>query len=226
MRVWAVFSLSLLLTIPVWAQRHFVTTDSTDDCATTLASLPNGGTPTNATKLPLSYFGVGIGSDAKRGGPDRIADAAVVGGKITTLDDDNVVMGPVLEAHALALTIKHDWAVRDANGRFVIMRRIDDDQQPCKAASEFPTIAAGPFTMLRLGDSEIIKSFGLGLMVGFRLKESESSLNVGVAYTRQQDVKTYASGFEEGNSLPTGETDIRYRNTDGDGIAVVVSFGW
>ncbi len=175
------------------AQRSFVSTSADDDCGEAILALEEGGTPASATKLPLSYFGVGIGADRKRGGPDRITEAAIVGGKITTLDDENTIAGPILEAHALAITIKRDWAVKTDDGQLFVTK-----EKPCKAPSEFPTVATGPFAMLRLGDKEIIKSFGVGWMIGFRLRQSESSLNVGVAYTFQQDVKTYAKGFEEG----------------------------
>lgn len=221
MRTLALILLAFMMSVPGIAQRSSIATTGESDCDVALGLLRQTGTPTSATKLPLSHFGVGIGADGKSSGADRISDAAVVNGKITTLDDDNVIMGPVLEAHALVFTIRHDWAVRDDSGRVFVTQN-----KPCKAASEFPTIATGPFTMLRLGDSEVIRSFGVGWMVGFRLKQSENSLNLGVAYTLQQDIKTYASGFEEGNPLPTGEQAIRYRKTDGEGLAVVVSFGW
>lgn len=221
MRNYSLFFFVFALAVPSAAQRSLISTTAADDCDTALRLLEQTGTPTSATKLPLSHFGVGIGADSKSGGPDRISDAAVVNGKITTLDDDNVIMGPILEAHALVFTIRNDWAVRDDVGRLFVTQN-----QPCKSASEFPTIATGPFTMLRLGDKEVIRSFGIGWMVGFRLKQSENSLNIGVAYTLQQDVKAYASGFEEGNALPTGEQAIRYRTTDGEGVAFVVSFGW
>jgi hypothetical protein len=221
MRASALFVLIFMVTLPALGQRSTIAANHPGSCSATLKTLKEGGTPAAATKLPLSYFGVGIGADAKGGGSDRIADAAVVGGNITTLDDDNVTMGPVLEAHAFVFTLTHDWAVRDDEGNLFVTK-----EKPCDAPDEFPTIATGPFTMLRLGDNEIIKSLGVGWMVGFRLRQSDNSLNVGIAYTFQQDVKTYAAGFEEGKPLPTGEKEIRYRNKDGRGLAVVISFGW
>jgi hypothetical protein len=211
----------LFITVQASAQKTIVPEDTTSNCDQILAALQAAATPAAATKLPLSFFGVGIGGETKQEGPDRIADAAVVNKLVTITDDDNTTTGPVLEAHAYIWNIAHDYAVRDGKGRVYVT-----DKQPCKTADVFPTIATGPFTMLRVGDNEIIKSFGLGWMVGFRLRESESSLNIGVAYTYQQDVKTFAKGFEEGKELPAGEATIRYRNRDGRGLAFVVSFGF
>jgi len=80
--------------------------------------------------------------------------------------------------------------------------------------------------MTRVGDNEIVKSFGVGWMFGFRVHQTDSSLNIGMAYTIENNVKRLASGFQEGDALPAGETTIRYRTGRGNSIALVASFGF
>jgi hypothetical protein len=189
-------------------------------CDDVITALEDSGTPAPAAKLPLSNFGVGIGGVVNIG-DDRIADAAVVNGKIVILSDENLTLGPVLEAHALSFTIDNVWAVKDSKGQTYVT-----NTKPCDAAGEFPTIAHGPFVVTRVGDNEIVKSLGVGWMFGFRIRQTDTSLNVGLAYTLETNVKRLADGFEEGNALPTGESAIRFRTGRGTAVALVVSFGF
>lgn len=181
----------------------------------------SSGTSVPASTPDLKHFAPGFAADMKTSGPDRIREAEVVGGKVVVTDVDNATVGPILEAHAFVFTLKNHWAVENDKGDLVVTRK-----QPCATATEFPTVATGPFAMLRFGDEQFVKSIGVGWMVGFRVKQTERILNLGVAYTIQQDVRVLATGFKDGEPLPAGEEAIRYRSDDGNGFAVVVSFAW
>jgi len=201
--------------------RHLAVSSQPATCGEVRAALEDDGTPAPASKLPLSYFGVGIGGVSNTGAT-RVSDTAIVNGKIVVTSDDNLTLGPVLEAHALVFTMRNLWATHDAKGRLYVL----DDKPPCEAAGVFPTIAHGPFVVTRVGDNEIVKSLGVGWMVGFRIKQTDASLNVGLAYTLESNVKRLAKGFEEGQPLPTGETAVRFRTGRGTALALVVSFGF
>jgi len=193
---------------------------SEPSCKDVLDALAESGTPANASKLPLSYFGVGIGAISGRG-RERVSEAAIVNGKVIVTASANLSLGPVLEAHALIFQVSNLWGVRDTKGHLYVT-----SERPCRAAAEFPTIAHGPFTMLRVGDNDVVKSLGVGWMMGFRLKQSDASLNIGLAYTLENNVKTLAKGFEDGQALPAGETAIRFRTGSGSAGALIISFGW
>lgn len=221
MRIVAIACVLLVSAAPAArAQITGMIADKTAACTTRMAAI-NAGMTVPATMPDLKHFGAGIAADRKTSGPDRIREAEVVGGKVTVTDVDNATVGPIIEAHAFVFTLKHDWAVENSKGDLVVTR-----VQPCATASEFPTVAMGPFTMLNFGDEQFIKSIGIGWMFGFRVKQTETSLNIGLAYTIQQDVKALATGFKDGEPLPTGEESIRYRSDDGSGFAIVLSFAW
>lgn len=181
----------------------------------------SSGMSVPASTPDLKHFAPGFAADRKTAGPDHIREAEVVNGKVVVTDVDNATVGPILEAHAFVFTLKNDWAFENEKGDLVVTRN-----QPCATATEFPTVATGPFAMLRFGDEQFIRSIGVGWMVGFRVKQTERILNLGVAYTIQQDVRALATGFKDGEPLPAGEESIRYRSDDGTGFAIVVSFGW
>lgn len=193
----------------------------TSDCARVKAALEAEGEESDATKLPLSYFGIGIGAINNIGEDDWVSDAQLVNKKVTIIEDQNLVAGPVLEAHALIFTRKHLWALPADDGRYFVT----DSKPPCQAAVEFPLIAHGPFVMLRVGDTEIVKSVGAGWMMGFRMQQKNTSLNVGVAYSFELNAKTLAKGFAEGTEHADGTT-ILYRTTRGSALALVISFGF
>lgn len=61
--------------------------------------------------------------------------------------------------------------------------------------------------------------------MGFRLQQTNNSLNIGIGYAYELNVKNLAKGFEEGTEH-ADNTVIRYRTTHGSAVIVVVSFGF
>lgn len=90
-------------------------------------------------------------------------------------------------------------------------------------------IGMGPFLGVQLDPSsdEIINSYAFGYMVGFKRKgDSGNSFNLGIGLNVNTNVKVLGDGFEEGKSLPSGETEIRYKSINQLGWLFIVSFGF
>lgn len=191
-----------------------------DDCSDERALLDDSGTPATATESPLSFFGAGIGAISSLG-DDRVEAAEVVNNVIVVTQDDDATLGPIMEAHALVFGVRNLWALRDRKGRLYVT-----SSKPCEGAEVFPTVAHGPFVAMQLDSDQLISALGVGWMVGFRMKQSNSSLNVGLAYTLENEAKTLADGFEEGKPLPSGQTAIQFHTGRGSALALVVSFGF
>ena len=85
----------------------------------------------------------------------------------------------------------------------------------------------GPFIGVLPGSSQTIDALGGGLMVGFRRNENTSdSFNLGVGYMWDSSVRSLGDGIERNKPLPAGETAIRYRDTDGNGVVLIFSYSF
>jgi hypothetical protein len=89
----------------------------------------------------------------------------------------------------------------------------------------------GPFATAEAGttgstSSNAITGFGLGLMAGFKVPgtTTSSGFNVGVGYLWEGSVQTLGDGIVANQPLPTGETQVRYKNQSVGAIAVL--FSW
>lgn len=83
----------------------------------------------------------------------------------------------------------------------------------------------GPFVALQPGTDEIIEAIGMGVMVGFkRGAENNSSWNIGIGAVVDPSVKILGDGVRENQALPSGETQIRFKETSQWGLLLVVSF--
>lgn len=88
------------------------------------------------------------------------------------------------------------------------------------------TVADGPFVAIELtdGEGEELKAYGFGWMWSFQFdSESKRSVNIGVGYYVNKEVRSLASGFVDGEPVPTGYTDIQYREDDERGWMVMLS---
>lgn len=85
----------------------------------------------------------------------------------------------------------------------------------------------GPFVALQPGTDEIIEAIGLGWMVGFRRSSGgSSSWNLGFGYVVDPSVQTLGDGLQENQILPTGETQVRFRETSQTGVFLLASFNF
>ena len=170
-------------------------------------------------------FGGGYAARVNLDDRPRVDSAEVVGGVVRVSKDRDVQFGPVLELHKFfgALASRKLVKVGDT------FLRGDDVPANCVGDEtiNIPLVGIGPVAAVRLGDDDqAVQSFGLGVMFGFRKDASDNSLNIGLLYVVDLDVKTLGDGIEEGKALPTGETTIRFKETQQYGLMFTVSVGW
>ena len=175
-------------------------------------------------------FGGGYGMVASFGNRTRVKEAEVVGTKVRVTKDEDVQFGPMLELHKFVWTLKEETVGRDPSDK---KYRLVGATASClqRAATltnraPIPLIGFGPFIGLRLGTEDVVESFGLGVMFGFRKTESDVSLNVGIAVMTDPNARTLGDGVEEGKPLPDGETVIRYKTGHQEGWSLLFSVGW
>jgi len=88
----------------------------------------------------------------------------------------------------------------------------------------------GPFATFETGaggstSSTGLTGFGLGIMAGFKVSNTSSSgFNVGVGYLWEGNVQTLGDGIIANQPLPTGETQVRYKNRSVGALAVLFSY--
>ena len=181
-------------------------------------------------------FGGGYGSVINLGERNRIEEAAVVDGVVRIVKDNDVQFGPLLEMHKFIKPLKSQFLIKQEpeQGRAgqTTYRLTNQDLAGCRAPEQRYTqtrvdlVSLGPFVTLRIGGNEVVQSFGIGLMVGFRTALSDKSLNLGVALASDPTVRVLGDGLEPGQPLPSGETELRYRTTHRESVMVLFSVGW
>jgi hypothetical protein len=70
----------------------------------------------------------------------------------------------------------------------------------------------GPFIAIVAKDDKLISAFGTGVMLGWKdPKAGEADgWSMGIGAVLDANVKSLASGFEDGKALPVGETSVRF----------------
>jgi hypothetical protein len=85
----------------------------------------------------------------------------------------------------------------------------------------------GPYLGIQNGSDEIVRSIGAGAMIGFRRALDKSdSFNFGVGGIYDTSVKTLGDGIKENQTLPTGETVVRFKTIGKWGWLFIFSFGF
>lgn len=109
-------------------------------------------------------------------------------------------------------------------------KRLEEGKPPyeCKRfiGLEQGQYAIGPFIAVQPGTDEIIEALGGGFMVGLRRQKGLGSFNLGFGVVVDPSVKVLGSGIEEDKPLPTGETQIRFREKTQAGFLILASFSW
>lgn len=142
--------------------------------------------------------GAGLMGGFYIGGNKRVEKASVVNGVVRVDKENKTNIGVIAEVHRL-------WVSDDAKSQWGI----------------------GPFVGLVLsGDNDVINAASLGIMIGFRPKNKETSLNIGIGGVVTPSAQVLGDGINENEKLPDGETEIRYKEVTKYGIAIAVSFGF
>ncbi|NNE62569.1 MAG: hypothetical protein HKN34_00675 [Gammaproteobacteria bacterium] len=151
-------------------------------------------------------FGVGISLTHDVGSNDRVESASLdEAGVVRVSKDQNDIARVMLETHY--------FFEPDSGGKSFL------------GMTPAGKWGHGPFVALQPGTDEIIEAIGLGWMVGFRRSDSGSdSWNLGLGYVVDPSVQILGEGVEENQVLPSGETQIRYKETSQGGVFIMASF--
>lgn len=128
-------------------------------------------------------WGIGVGLSQSQ--DDIIEEAVLVNGVVKTNVDRTDKVRIVLDMHIFIACNKSKGGVRRG---------------------------CGPFLAVSPSDREILSGVGIGWMWGWKTMESEKSnaFTIGLGVMSDHNVKTLAAGFDKGQPLPAGETEIRY----------------
>jgi len=148
-------------------------------------------------------FGAGLTLTQDFGDHDRVEEVAVIDGIVRITKDQNVVPRFMLESHYF-FTSDRKFLGYFAEGRW----------------------GWGPFVAVQSGDSDVIGAVGMGLMLGFRKGDANSSFNLGLGAVVDTNVKVLGDGIEANKPLPGGETEARTKETDQWGYLVAFSFSF
>lgn len=139
--------------------------------------------------LGLSW-GIGLGFGWSE--DDRIEQADVVNGLIVARKDTSEQARVFYEWHWFPEQWQDDLlGLRDASGRIVR--------------------AHGPFVTVAARDDKVLSGVGFGWMVGFRDPSQSDAFTVAAGVMLDNDVTMLADGFNEGEPLPAGETQVRFK---------------
>jgi len=142
-------------------------------------------------------WGMGISASFDTDSTSRVKKAEIVNGVVRVEEESNIALGIVLDAH-------YFFTVHEKDDR--------------------ATVGAGPFIAIQTSGDNLIDSWALGGMLGFRRDPAKStSFNLGLGVRVEPGVKVLGDGLVENQPLPEGETDIRYKTEDRLGIVVVFS---
>lgn len=148
-------------------------------------------------------FGLGLSLTRDLGDNDRIAAAELdPNGIVRITDEENDLARLMLEAH-----------------HFFTPSIFGGDSEGLWGW--------GPFVAVQPGEGEIIDAVAAGLMVGFRYsRESSNSFNIGIGYIVDPNTQILGEGIVANQSLPEGETEIRFRETSQHGLLIMTSFSF
>lgn len=155
-------------------------------------------------------FGTGIMANLLTGGKKPVTSARVVNGIVRVEEGGRAQVGVVAEFHSL-------WALCKTNKRPHLYHCDDNVAQ----------FGIGPVIGLKLGSNNIIDAIFLGPLFAFRPNPTlANSFNIAVGGVLAPRVKVLGDGIEENNPLPAGETEVRFKNVNKFGYAILLSFAF
>jgi hypothetical protein len=91
----------------------------------------------------------------------------------------------------------------------------------------------GPFVGIQPGSQNIIEAVAIGWMLAFRRPENmatdltqNSSFNLGIGFVVDPKTQVLGDGIAANQPLPTGETQIRFKDTAQYGLLFMSSFSF
>jgi hypothetical protein len=158
-------------------------------------------------------LGVGLSLTLDSGERDRITDAQVINGIVRVTNQDNAVARMMFETH-------YFFTPRQC------LLGLGSDKPGAKGCSLLAPDqwGWGPFIAVQPGEKEIIDAIGLGLMIGFRRPQRSDSFNMGIGAIVNPNVRVLGDGIEPNRPLPTGETEIRFKEQEQWGTIFITSY--
>lgn len=160
---------------------------------------------TSAQKKFLGFdwsLGVGLSGDLE--GESRVESAEVVNGIVRVTEESSFQPRIILETH------------------YLFPLGATEKGQPTGV-----TWGHGPFVGIQSSGNEVIESFSLGYMHGWRRDPAKSaSFNVGLGAIYDHKVQVLGDGLKANEPLPDGETEIRFKTEGRWGALVMVSFSF
>jgi len=86
----------------------------------------------------------------------------------------------------------------------------------CKSkACNAGRFGVGPFFGIVAKEEDLISALGAGVMFGWKDPRADDSkgMSIGIGVVLDANVKSLAEGFEDGEALPAGETEIRFEES-------------
>ena len=156
-------------------------------------------------------FGVGLSLTVDTGDNDRVNSASVVNGIVRVDEEDDTLARIMLESHYFFTPKGHFFKVKPNNW------------------------GHGPFVAVQPG-TDIIEAVALGWMIGFKREcelpkaecksKNTDSWNIGLGYAVDPNAKILGEGIKDNQPLPSGETEVRFREKSQGGILLLTSFSW
>lgn len=166
------------------------------------------------------HFGAGIMANMFTGGKKPVETARVVGGVVRVEEESKGQVGAVLEFHTLWTLCKTENLIESYKKRELKM--------PLYSCGEdVAQFGIGPSLGVKLGSNNVIDAIFLGPLFAFRPnKNSKNSFNLAIGGIMAPRVKVLGDGIEEGQALPAGETEVRYKKVTKFGYSVLLSFAF
>jgi hypothetical protein len=175
-------------------------------------------------------WGAGIGVIGGFGGDRAVEKASIVKGAVRVEEEGDLRPQVFLEMHVFLGGPKvRKWRAYQRWEEAEPMKKArgikeSETPQPNKMP-DCPLMGFGPFVALQSGDNKAIDSLSLGFMWGFRRDASKSaSVNIGIGLSFDPSVQVLGGGIKDGQPMPNGETEIRFKKQGQFGWAVMTSF--
>ena len=97
------------------------------------------------------------------------------------------------------------------------------------AANDDKTRGHGPFVAVQSSSDDVVDSFAVGYMYGFRRSDTDTySINVGIGPVLDPNVTVLGDGIQANQPVPQGESDetVRTKEEDKLGLGIFVSFSF
>ncbi len=162
-------------------------------------------------------FGVAITYTLDLGSHDRVKNAQIVNNVVRVTEDSNAIPRIMLETHYFF----------KPNGRlFGVFDSVSNE-------NDEKVWGHGPFVGIQPGSQNVIEAVAIGWMIGFHRPAANgesllqsNSFNLGIGVVVDPKVQVLGDGITANQPLPSGETQVRFKDTAQYGLMIMSSFSF